>query len=96
MNREYILKYIRLHKEEISQFGVERIGMFGSFARGDNSINSDVDILVKFRETSSPFYSYFNLKNYLQDNLQIEVDLCREEDIRKEFREEILRSVIYV
>ena len=96
MNREDILKYIRQHKEEISQFGVERIGMFGSYARGDNSINSDVDILVKFGETSSPFYSYFNLKNYLQDNLQLEVDLCREEDIRKEFREEILRSVIYV
>ncbi len=96
MNREDILTYIRQHKEEVSQFGVERIGLFESYVRGDNSIYSDVDILVKFRETSSLFYSYFNLKNYLRDNLQIEVDLCREEDIRKEFREKIIRSVIYV
>jgi len=96
MNRDEILEYIRQHKEELLQFGVEKIGLFGSYARGDNTANSDVDILVKFGNTNSKYYSYFNLKNYLQDRLHREIDLCREEDIRKEFKEEILRSVVYV
>lgn len=96
MNRDEILEYIRQHKEELLQFGVEKIGLFGSYARGDNTVNSDIDILVKFGNTNSKFYSYFNLKNYLQDSLHREIDLCREEDIRKEFKEEILRSVVYV
>lgn len=95
MDREDILEYIRQHKEELLQFGVEKIGLFGSYVRGNNTVNSDVDILVKFGNTNSKFYSYFNLKNYLQDRLHLEIDLCREEDIRKEFREDILRGVIY-
>ncbi|MBP7563641.1 MAG: nucleotidyltransferase family protein [Candidatus Cloacimonetes bacterium] len=95
MNRDEILKYLRQHKEELLQFGVEEIGLFGSYAKGNNTVNSDVDILVKFGNTNSKFYSYFNLKNYLQDRLHLEIDLCREEDIRKEFREDILRGVIY-
>lgn len=96
MTKEDILDYIRKHREDLSKFGVERIGLFGSFANNKNTNKSDIDILVKFGNTSSKFYSYFDLKNYLQDNLNLEVDLCREEDIRKEFKEEILKNVIYV
>ncbi len=96
MSRDEILDYIRKHKDELSKLGVERIGLFGSFAKGENNDNSDIDILVRFGDTSSKFYAYFNLKNYLQDNLHRDIDLCREEDIRKEFKDEILRSVIYV
>lgn len=96
MRKEIILEFFQKHKNELSQFGVEKIGLFGSYAKGENTKDSDVDILVKFGDIPSKYYAYFNLKNFLQDNLHIEIDLCREEDIRKEFREEIFRSVIYV
>lgn len=96
MTKEEIIDYIRVHNNDIKQFGVERIGLFGSYARGDNTEKSDIDILVKFGDVGSKFYSYFNLKNYLEDSFKVTIDLCREEDIKKEFKEEIERSVLYV
>ncbi|KJU84449.1 DNA polymerase beta domain-containing protein, partial [Candidatus Magnetobacterium bavaricum] len=43
------------------RYGVKRIGIFGSFARGQGNDNSDVDVLVEFREDSENFDNYIEL-----------------------------------
>ncbi len=96
MTKEYILEFIKNHYNEIKEFGVEKIGLFGSYAKENNNESSDIDIIVKFGNVKSIFYSYFDLKNYLEDSFKTKIDLCREEDLKKEFHDEIKRSVIYV
>lgn len=96
MKFDDIVKVLQEHKGEIMAFGVEKIGIFGSYAKGCNSENSDIDILVSFGEVPKIARAYFGLKFYLEDLLKMEVDLCRDKDIRIELKEEILRSVKYV
>ncbi len=91
-----IIQIIKDHENEIKAFGVKKIGVFGSYANGNFSESSDIDILVNFGEVPRISKSYFGLKFYLENLFNKEVDLCREKDIRKEIKDEILRSVRYV
>jgi predicted nucleotidyltransferase len=96
MNKIEIIQTIKEHKKTIKSFGIDKIGIFGSYAKEIQTEDSDIDILVKFKEVPRISKSYFGLKFYLEDLLKKEVDLCREKDLREELKEEILRSVIYV
>ena len=96
MKLEDIIRITRQNEIKIRSFGVRRLGVFGSFVKGNNTENSDVDILVSFEDVPKIAKAYFGLKFYLEDLLNIKVDLCRDKDIRIELKEEILRSVKYV
>jgi len=96
MDRIEIIQIIKAHEKAIKSFGIDKIGIFGSYAKDVQNENSDIDILVNFKNVSRISKSYFDLKFYLEDLLKKEVDLCREKDLRAELKEEILRSVIYV
>src|SRR5512136_21300 len=56
--------------EIISRYGVERIGVFGSQARGEGRSKSDVDVLVKFKVDEETFDHYMDLKFFLEDLLE--------------------------
>ena len=47
--KQEILRRIQTHGEEIRALGVEGLGLFGSFVRGEQGPESDVDLLVRFR-----------------------------------------------
>jgi len=91
------VKYkIKEHKADLEQnFRVKEIGIFGSYARGDQRDRSDVDVLVEFDEPVS-LLGVVKLENYLSDLLQIKVDLVPQKDIRYELRERILKETIYL
>lgn len=46
--KEMILRLIEENKDKVSKLGVKRLGLFGSYVRGDQDENSDIDILVEF------------------------------------------------
>jgi len=46
--KEYILLTLKQNKSLLSGFGIKDIGLFGSYARGDQSDKSDIDILIDF------------------------------------------------
>ena len=96
MKLEDIIRKIMQNEIEIRNFGVRRLGVFGSFVKGNNTENSDVDILVSFEDVPKIAKAYFGLKFYLEDLLNMEVDLCRDKDIRIELKDEIMKSVKYV
>ena len=51
MHKKTVLNKLSLLKEKLSsQYGVDKIGLFGSVIRGENRKNSDIDILVDFQE----------------------------------------------
>ncbi len=79
----------------ISEYGLKRIGLFGSFARNEQNTDSDIDIIV---ETSEPnFSSFAGVLLLLEKVLRKKVDLVRvHSNMRKSFLVRIQNEVIYV
>lgn len=93
-----IMRILKEHKDILREYEVERIGLFGSYIRGEQGANSDIDFLVEFKEPN--FDNFMNLASYLEDLFGRKVEILTPvgiESIRiKEIKEEIKRSVIYV
>lgn len=76
------------------KYYVDKVGYFGSFSRNEQSENSDIDILVSLRKPLG--WEFFDLQDFLENNLQIKVDLVSEKALKKQLKEIILNSVKYV
>lgn len=76
-------------------FGVTRIGLFGSFARGDQHADSDVDIVVEI-ESPNRFRAFFGLKHYLENLIGRPVDLGIEHALKPAVKERVDREIIHV
>lgn len=75
-----ILSRLSSHRSELRRYGVKRIGIFGSAARGTATRKSDLDFLVKFEKLT--FDSYMDLKFMLERMFGKKVDLVTEETIK--------------
>ena len=96
MNRQQALNVLSSNKAECCQrFGVERLALFGSFARDSATHTSDVDILVSFDGRANSD-RYFGLQFYLEDLLGRPVDLVTDKALRSELRPFIEREKIDV
>lgn len=65
--KENILSVIRIHKPKLKLLGVNRIGLFGSYVRNEQSAQSDIDILVDFDSEKETFDNYMALYDYLEN-----------------------------
>ena len=89
-----ILELIRIHREEIERrFSVKRIGLFGSYVRGEAQKGSDIDILVEMEKPT--FDNYMELKFYLEDLFGTEVDLVMADAVKPRLKAYIDQEVIY-
>jgi len=79
-----------------SRFGVTRIGIFGSFARGEQTRKSDVDILVDFAEGYATLKNFIGLSDYLETLFRRNVDLLMEPSVSRLIRPYIERDVIWI
>jgi len=78
------------------KYHIIRIGIFGSYARGEQNINSDIDLLVEFEDNTQDLYDLKQqIKDYFRENLDIEVDICREKYIKPRIKKSILKETIY-
>jgi predicted nucleotidyltransferase len=76
------------------QFYVDKIGYFGSFSRNEQKAGSDIDILVNFQKPIG--WEFFDLKEMLEIELGLNVDLVSIKAIKEQLKQEILSSVKYV
>lgn len=96
MVKKEIIKIIRNSKPEMeSQYGVRRIGLFGSYVRESQSKKSDIDILVGFNRDIDLF-DFLDLREYLENRLHIKVDLVMESALKPAIGKRILSEVEYV
>lgn len=93
MNREEILSKLEENREIIRSFGVLRLGIFGSYARGEQQEASDMDFLVEFE--SATFDNYFDLKFFLERLFGRPVDLVISDTIKPRIRSSILDETVY-
>jgi hypothetical protein len=94
-SREEILKALDGLKDELKRFKVERIGLFGSFAKEDQRPASDIDFLVRFEE-GADLFDFVGLAQFLEEKLGQKVDVVPETALRHELKESVLRQVAYV
>ncbi len=94
MTKKEILQFLKNEKEDLSRkYGVKTIALFGSFARGEEHKNSDIDIAV---EMPPSFDNFFELKYFLEKSLKRDVDLVKIKNIRAFIRDKIKGEMLYV
>ncbi len=95
-NKEEIIKKIKENLPFLKEtFNVKIIGLFGSYVRGEQREESDVDILVDFLKPIG-FFKFIELENYLIEKLEIKVDLIPIDALKSLIKPYILKEVIYV
>lgn len=97
-SKDEILNFLSQRREFFQvNFHIVKLGLFGSFARGDNKSDSDIDLIVEFEEnTQNLFDLKRKLKAYIKENLNLEVDICREKYIKPRYKKAILNEAQYV
>ncbi|MBD3795847.1 MAG: nucleotidyltransferase family protein [Epsilonproteobacteria bacterium] len=96
MTKIEILDFLKQHKAELEDsFGLKKIGLFGSFARDEQKIDSDIDLAIEI-ESENKFRSFFALKKYLEDNLKHKIDLGIESTMKPIVKKYIQKEIIYV
>ena len=85
-----VFEMLKKHDNAIKQkYGVKKIGVFGSFARGEGRKDSDIDVLVEFKDSFETFDNYMELKFFLEDLFGRKVDLVTIEALRPQLKEDI-------
>ena len=93
-SREKILNVLGRHSQELSsRFSVEKIGLFGSYARNTALPESDVDLLVEFAQPT--FDNYMDLKFYLEELFESSVDLVLSDTLKPRLIPYVTSEVIY-
>ncbi|MCA1993253.1 MAG: nucleotidyltransferase family protein [Coleofasciculus sp. S288] len=90
--KEKLLQYKPIIQEK---YKVSELGIFGSYVRGEQTEDSDVDVLVEFSEIPG-LLKFIDLENYLADNIGIKVDLVRKGALKSKIGQRILSEVIYL
>lgn len=78
----------------VDKFQVSKIGYFGSHAKGNQTKESDLDLLVEF---SNPIgWKFFTLEKFLEQALGLPIDLVTKNALKERIKEPILNQVIYI
>jgi len=88
--KETLKKFKPILREK---FKVEKIGIFGSYGRGEESEESDVDILVEFSEPIG--WEFIDVKDFLEEILGREVHLATIGALRPSLKDRILKEIVY-
>ncbi len=93
--KQEIFELLAKYESQLCRLGVRRCGLFGSFARGEQNEESDVDILVEFKEGQKTFDNFMALAFFLEDLFGRKVDLLTPESLSPHFGHLILDEVEY-
>ena len=94
--KEEILTILRQNKPFLTaKYPITELGLFGSFARGDFHVHSDIDILVDFNENIDG-YDFIRLAHEFEDLFQQKVDMVSRRGIKPQYLPFVERNLIYV
>ena len=97
LSKNDIFQTILDNKETIKSFGVTEIGLFGSYVRGEQTENSDIDILVDFPKEKKTLKNFINFCDLMDDLFKkIKVDVVSKKGLSEFIGPHILKEVDYV
>ena len=95
LDKRQILSILAQHREALKEMGVERIALFGSYARETAEPDSDVDLLVELKEPK--YLLLLQLTDYLTELLGHKVDLIRKgPHLKQRFLDAVEKDLAYV
>ncbi len=99
-NRRNLTRFKRVLREHLPElqerYGVQSLGVFGSYVRGEANRRSDLDVLVEFKQDHLTLLGFIRLENYLSDLLGVKVDLVEKETLKPHIGRRILQEVVPV
>jgi predicted nucleotidyltransferase len=92
-----IIDILKKHEKELKKrYGIKKIGIFGSYLRGEAKEGSDFDILVEFeQDVDIGLLKFVEIENRLSDLLGVKVDLVEKSALKPRIGKHILKEVIY-
>jgi len=91
-----IKKVLESRKEELKEkYNIREIGIFGSYVKGDQSGDSDLDVLVDFEEVPG-LLQFIEIENYLSDILDVKVDLVMKDSLKPVIGRYILNETVTI
>lgn len=95
MNSLSEIKQILREKQDFlkQQFRVEKIGIFGSYARGEQTENSDLDIIIEY-QIAPTLLMLIELKDYLTNLFGIPVDIVTKNGLKDRIKRQVLSEMI--
>jgi len=94
--KKEIIQNLQKHQTKLKEFGVNQLGLFGSFVTGTVKENSDLDMLVVFNPEQKTFRNFIDLSFFLEDLFERDIDLVTPESLSPYLGSKILREVEYV
>ena len=95
-NKNEILTKLHQLKPVLEQdYNITEIGLFGSYIRGEENINSDIDILLDHKRGLT-FFKLIDLENLLTKTFNVKVDIAFKKYLKKHIGKRILDEVQYV
>lgn len=95
LTKKQVVSTILKQQSRLQALGVKRLGLFGSFARGEQRVDSDIDLLVEFLPGQKTFDNFMQLGFLLEDLFQRRVELITPESLSPHLRRQILDEVEY-
>ena len=96
-DKEFILSTIRSKESELSRYGIKSIGLFGSYARDEQSENSDIDILIDFESDKENFDNYMAVYDIIESLFtNYKIEIVTKNGLSRYIGPNILNEVTYV
>jgi predicted nucleotidyltransferase len=97
LTREYIFSKIKQQKPQVEKYGVGEIGVFGSYVRDEQNQQSDIDILIDFKNGEATFDNFMDVYDLLEGMFpQEKVSVVTKNSLNKYIAPYILKEVKYV
>ncbi|HCE48640.1 MAG: polymerase, beta domain protein region protein [Candidatus Beckwithbacteria bacterium GW2011_GWC2_47_9] len=95
-NKQQVINTLKQNSRQLKEFGVEKMGIFGSFVSGMQNNNSDVDLLVQFKKGQKNFRNFMGTADLTEALLGRNVDLLTPESLSPYIGPRIEKEVEYV
>lgn len=95
-NSQQIISSLESHKAEIRRFGIAKVGLFGSFARNEQTSNSDVDLLVEFTPGQKNYHNFLGFSELVENLLGRRVEIVTPQSLSQFIAPYVTREVKYV
>lgn len=94
--KESIIATLKFHKPGLSKFGVQNIGLFGSYLRNEQSDKSDIDLLIDFEPEKENFDNYMAVYDMVENIFKDQkIGIVTKNGLSKYIGPKILKEVMY-
>ncbi|MBI5748292.1 MAG: nucleotidyltransferase family protein [Nitrospinae bacterium] len=91
-----IIAYLKKNKSLFyERFGITSIGIFGSFARSEQTLSSDIDMVIEIEKGKKNIHNFLQIKRFLEEELGKKIDLGFEHSLKPIIREKVKKQIIY-